>query len=161
MLKTRVITASLLAPVVIAAIFLLPNFYLSLFILLIILLAAWEWARLSGFVTQAARVSYALLISMTAFLALHYVNDYWLYFSLFFAVIWWLIAFLLVMKFPKGKSLWSSSATRLLLGVIILLPMLFGLMYLKDINNPALSNQLLIWLMLLVWGGGQWRLFCR
>jgi len=48
MLLQRIITALILIPLVIAAIFKLPAVYFSLFIGLITLLAAWEWTGLIG-----------------------------------------------------------------------------------------------------------------
>ncbi len=48
MLLPRILTALVLIPLVILAIFKLPAMYFSLFIALIALLAAWEWAGLIG-----------------------------------------------------------------------------------------------------------------
>ena len=46
MLKTRIITATILLAVLLPILFFLPGIYLSAFFLLIVLLAAWEWSRL-------------------------------------------------------------------------------------------------------------------
>ena len=48
MLKQRVITALILAPVIILAVFMLPPELFSLLIAILILLAAWEWSSLIG-----------------------------------------------------------------------------------------------------------------
>ncbi len=47
MLLQRILTASVLAVLVISAIFLLPSLYFYLFIGIIVLIAAWEWCALS------------------------------------------------------------------------------------------------------------------
>ncbi|SMG66035.1 [weak similarity to] phosphatidate cytidylyltransferase, partial [methanotrophic bacterial endosymbiont of Bathymodiolus sp.] len=47
MLLQRVITASVLAPLVVVAIFFLPHLYFSIIWGVIMLMAAWEWANLA------------------------------------------------------------------------------------------------------------------
>lgn len=46
MLKERLITAVVLVPLVLAAMFYLPNFYFFILVLLVTFIAAWEWASL-------------------------------------------------------------------------------------------------------------------
>ena len=59
MLKQRVITASILAVLVIWAVLKLPVAGFGAALLLMILPAAWEWARLAGFAAQPVRVATA------------------------------------------------------------------------------------------------------
>jgi len=56
MLKTRVLTAAVLIPAVLAALFLLPPVGWGILMLAIITLAAHEWARLGGFAKSAQRL---------------------------------------------------------------------------------------------------------
>jgi phosphatidate cytidylyltransferase len=53
MLKTRVLTAAVLIPAVLAALFLLPSLWWGIVMLAVIALAAREWARLVGFAPTA------------------------------------------------------------------------------------------------------------
>ena len=66
MLLQRVITASVLAPLVVLAIFLLPHIYFSLIWGIIILMAAWEWAYLADVKTAVGKFVFllAMLIPM-------------------------------------------------------------------------------------------------
>ena len=67
MLKTRVITALVILPIVLIALFLLPNYGWALFTLLIVSAAQWEWSRfcqLSSTGTQAYLAASLLLGSM-------------------------------------------------------------------------------------------------
>ena len=54
MLKYRLISAFVLIPVVIAALFLLPPVGFAIVTLAVCMLAAWEWGQLSGFTTHHA-----------------------------------------------------------------------------------------------------------
>lgn len=58
MLKARVLTALVLLPLLLAALFLLPNFYWSLLILLVVLIGASEWCRIAAY---SKRVSWLYL----------------------------------------------------------------------------------------------------
>ncbi len=49
LLKYRLISAFVLIPVVIAALFLLPPVGFAIVTLVVCMLAAWEWGQLSGF----------------------------------------------------------------------------------------------------------------
>lgn len=55
MLKQRIITASILATAVIAAVLMLPSDYFSLLIAIIVLIGAWEWMNLIDLTSPAKR----------------------------------------------------------------------------------------------------------
>ena len=60
MLKTRILTAAVLIPLLLAALFYLPAFEWAGLIAVIVVLGAIEWARISGF-GMAGRIVYAIL----------------------------------------------------------------------------------------------------
>lgn len=66
MLLQRVITASVLAPLVVLAIFMLPHVYFSLVWGVIMLMAAWEWANLADVKSVLGKLMFliAMLIPM-------------------------------------------------------------------------------------------------
>lgn len=66
MLVQRIITASVLAALVLTAIFMLPAIYFSLFIAVITLLAAWEWLSLTNVDKLSSRILFltALILPM-------------------------------------------------------------------------------------------------
>jgi phosphatidate cytidylyltransferase len=93
MLKNRVITASLLAPLIIAAILFLPPDGFALLWGGIVLVAGWEWAELSG-LERGGRIGFTLGI-LAVLLAARIFALYWAPGELpiwFFtaAVLWWL-----------------------------------------------------------------------
>jgi len=71
MLLQRVITASILAPLVILAIFQLPHLYFAIAWGLVMLIAAWEWSALAGIKTALAKTVFLLIMS-SMMVFLHY-----------------------------------------------------------------------------------------
>ncbi len=65
MLKTRIITALIILPVVLAALFFLPRGGWACFSLGIMVVAAWEWSRFCGFTPLHARL-YLVLAGLLA-----------------------------------------------------------------------------------------------
>lgn len=66
MLKLRLITAIALATVFVLALYTLPDLGWSLFLLIFILIGAWEWAGLSGFHSAGKRWFLGLTVLITA-----------------------------------------------------------------------------------------------
>ena len=60
MLKTRIITATILLTVLLPIMFLLPAYYLGAFFLIALIAAAWEWSRLIAPDAKLAAWLYAL-----------------------------------------------------------------------------------------------------
>ena len=147
MLKQRIITALILLPIALCGFFLLEGSGFALFIGLVVTLGAWEWARLAGFTAQMARVAFAAFVAVLLF-GLHIFPDVapWV---LGAAVLWWAVATYLVLTFPQSAAHWSATATKLLIGLLILLPAWQGLVLIKAM---PLGNWLIMAVMVLVWG---------
>jgi len=62
-LQQRTLTALLVVPLPVAAVLLLSTPCLALFIGLVLMLAAWEWAKLSGIASPAGRLAYSALVA--------------------------------------------------------------------------------------------------
>lgn len=148
MLKQRIITAAVLAPLALAGIFLLPLAYFQWFVLAILLLAGWEWANFCGMEKQGNRWSYAFAVAAILVLLAAVLQLPTFYF-LIAAGAFWLFAFFVVLTYPQTLSLWSSPPVRMLMGLFVLLPTWQALVFLKAL---APDGKLLLLLMLLVWG---------
>ena len=124
MLKTRIITALILASIFVSAIFFLPPLFWNVLVLFVVALAAVEWAKLSKFSNRLTFV-YAGLIGLVGLLSI-FIRPEWLNIGIFFgifiaALFWVLIAPLILwLKKPIQNQLLLS-----LLGLAIILP--FGL----------------------------------
>jgi phosphatidate cytidylyltransferase len=166
LLKQRIITALILAPAAISAIFYLPITYFAGLLMAIIAIGAWEWARLMGITNITQRVAYAIITS--ALVALLWfllpVTETWLLLSglnvevtalLWLSVAWWTIAALLMLFFPKSNALWANNKFIIaVFGWLTLVPTWLAFMVLRT-NNYALDEfqgaQLLMYLFMLVW----------
>ena len=125
MLKKRIITASILAPLIIAAILYLPPGGFAVLWGVIVLLAAWEWSGLSD-LSMKGRIAY--LVSMLVIMLLaHTFAIYWAPGELpvwlyAIAVVWWIVWALVFRKWPDrlAKRKFGKSA-RVLAGSFVLL----------------------------------------
>lgn len=163
MLKYRLITALILIPIVIAALFLLPPLGFTLVTLAVCMLAAWEWGQLSGFYSSGQRVWLAILCGFLLALMLltlpayHYsVHALQIRVTLWSALAWWIVALFLVLSYPVSASLWRHSRVlRLAFGIVTIVPFFWGMVALRQYHydiNPFIGAWWLLYVMLLVWG---------
>jgi phosphatidate cytidylyltransferase len=158
MLWQRVVTALVLLPLVLAAIFLLPNDAFALAMLLPVLIAGREWAamaKLSGYVFPAV----LLLVLSAVFLAESRITG-----SasplLYAASLFWLGALYLVVRYPAVTA-WARQPWLMHgIGLLLLVPAWYAVVQLQaitiDINGSETggvwSGLLLLAGFLIVWG---------
>lgn len=147
MLKQRIITAAILLPIALMGFFLLEGLAFALFIGLVVVLGAWEWARLAGYPSQVVRVAYAAVVALM--LAWLYVSPALTPWLLSISVLWWLAATALVMTYPASQRYWGGRVGSLVIGFVLLLPAWQGLVLLKQWPQ---GNWLIVAVMVLVWG---------
>jgi phosphatidate cytidylyltransferase len=150
-LKTRIITALILAPLAIGGIFFLPPAGFALFTAAIITLGAWEWANMAGIQQQAGRVVYAAVIAALLYVVASVPASAVLWLSL----AWWFVCFLLVRSYPAGSSGWGSASARSVMGAFVLVPAWVGLTHLRleDFRFGDTSNNLwaILYVFCMVW----------
>ena len=147
MLKQRIITALILLPNALCVFFLLEGSSFALFIGFVVMLGAWEWARLAGFTAQPVRVAYAVAVALILFVM--YILPGLAPWVLGASVLWWGVATYLVLTYPRSSGHWASAASKLVIGLLILLPAWQGLVQIKQ---EPLGNWLIMAVMVLVWG---------
>lgn len=94
MLKLRVLTAFVLGPFILWSVVAFSHRALAIELALILMLGAWEWARISGINNQLARTSYSLVVGLM-FVLLTYLmhnNINLLEIVLYITTSWWVIS---------------------------------------------------------------------
>jgi phosphatidate cytidylyltransferase len=125
MLMQRVLTALVLLPLLLAAVWFLPTPWLYLIFAAIGLLIAWEWSALMK-LAGAARYGYVVLTA--ALLAAAWLlRDHWYWFSAA-SLLWWLYAAMLVRGYPANFAARAPHlATMALIGQLLILPTILAL----------------------------------
>ncbi len=151
MLKQRVLTALVLAPLALWGIVALPETAFNLAWGALVALAAWEWGRLGGLSARLA-VIYALFIAaLIAVLFVVPAASRWQAAVLLLAGLWWLGLLFRLAGFrhrpvPHGVHPVSALAS----GIPVLLGVYFAIVLLR--HSAGLGYPYIILLMLLVWG---------
>lgn len=144
MLRQRVITGIIAAPIALACVFLLPHLGFTLFVGAVLTIAAWEWANLAG-LAGAYRFIYA------GFVALALAGAFYLPVLpiLLIAMFWWVMVLVLILNYPRFDELWGRPVVIILIGLVMLVP---GFSALVEIKRFADSNYLICLLFFLIWG---------
>jgi phosphatidate cytidylyltransferase len=140
MLRQRVITALVLAALVIGAIFWLPPSITAIVITLLVLAGAWEWSAFPGFKHVLARAAYVIAIAACiAFIWKQGVESARADQLVIGALVWWVVAFFWVISMPGQVN----RATATLAGVLVLVPAWLALLRLHQ-HAPMLLLFLLL-----------------
>jgi phosphatidate cytidylyltransferase len=150
MLKKRLITAAVLIPVFVALILKLPiNGFIAL-TSIFTMLGAWEWSRLIGLKLPLPRLCYPVVVygvmSFPVYLTIQWV--------VLGALLFWLIALFLVVRYPKSSQSWSKSMfLRGLMGCMVFIPTWRGLNYLRatDIFGAGNGPYIVLFIFVLIW----------
>jgi phosphatidate cytidylyltransferase len=145
MLKQRIITAIVLALTFIIVTILFSPFVFSLFIALIVLIAAWEWAGLIGLSRQSSKVSYlatlaVMTIALFPFLGIYpeakMISSDRTLILLGLGVLFWALALLMLFGYPENAVRWNDKSKIAAMGLMTLLPAWVGIIQLKYLD-PA------------------------
>ena len=120
MLYQRILTAIPLAAFVCWMIFFQPTSVFFYFVLLIVLISGYEWAKLSGVSNLFIRYAFAVVITVITWLFHQYAADYVLW-LIYIAVMWW-FSISYYLKFAKPKAATSALKIDKLLIAFIVLP---------------------------------------
>jgi phosphatidate cytidylyltransferase len=142
MLRQRVITALVLAPIVLFVVLWAPRELTASVLTVIVVAAAWEWSAFPGFTLRMTRLLYVAILSMCLgaawVLGVHRPE---LDVALYVALAWWFAALLWIVAVPTSVN----RATAAIAGALVLVPAWLALVRLH-----AADPQLLLFLLLLV-----------
>ncbi|WP_334473265.1 phosphatidate cytidylyltransferase [Arsenophonus sp. PmNCSU2021_1] len=161
-LNARIITAIILIPLVIAALFFLPPNLFGYVIIVICSLAAWEWSQFIGWTVQIKRIISVVLFGICLLgLQLSFqdlsqlTTEPLIFYILSAGLVWWLVAIILVVTFPTSARFWSQSVIlKILFGVLTILPFYCGMLVLKSVDyhiDNFIGAWWVLYVMLLVW----------
>lgn len=154
-LKARVITASLLIPLVVLGLFILPEISFGIVSAFIILFASTEWPRLMGKNTLYDSMVFVCLMIIFMALGLFIIlitgHNGWASVSYFVAVLFiWFGLYYWILYFERhGKLPTKNNLILGLLGLIILLSCWLGLNIIRDVNH---GKFFILYILLLIWG---------
>lgn len=142
-LQQRIITAAVLIPLVLLAIFALDSTGFKWAMAVVLVLGAWEWCRLIGIKEIPGQAIYIAIALVSAFL-IQFLPSFLIY---LLAFIWWLFALYLVFTYPKSEAFWHGNLElKAVIGFALLLPTWLGVVELH-----AKSPWLMLFVFILVW----------
>jgi phosphatidate cytidylyltransferase len=153
-MKTRVMTALVLAAGMLAVVLLLPPLATVLVLTIGALAGAWEWSAFLRATGKLARGAYVALIAALFVVAWQCTADRAVRdLVMSVAIAWWIIALGWILFAPQRVAPWSAA----LAGIFALVPAWLALMRLRlDMLNGA---QWMLFVFILVWGADMGALF--
>lgn len=155
MLWQRVVTALLLLPLMLGAIFLLPNVWFALAMVVPVLIAGREWAAMAG-VCRNTFVG-LLVLSLAGVFAIEQLCVAGAATPLLYvAAAFWLWAFFLVVRYPAVTRWFRQRTLMYLIGLVLLVPAWYAVVQLQAIpferGGTQVNGLVLLGAFLIVWG---------
>lgn len=141
MFKQRFATASVLALLFIVTLLFSSTATFVSTIMLVVLIAGWEWCDLSGIKSPVSKLLFLLGLLLSLLLVSDYVEIYSQFNQLisyqicFSAMILWAVIFLWLQGYPSSAILWSSRPIMLSLGVFLLVVTWLALASIISLEN--------------------------
>lgn len=166
MLKQRIITALILAPLAISAIFYMSLENFSALIMAVMAIGAWEWGPLMGFKNKRRRLAFvgATILLIAGLWFAFPITELWtgeaqlqlyIQYILWLAVAWWALSATLTFLYPKYSTFWASHrSVRGVFGWLTLVPTWLAFVVIRSNdygNDPYHGAQLIMFLFLMVW----------
>jgi phosphatidate cytidylyltransferase len=147
-LRERVLTAIVLAAVLLGVMLGLPSIATVWLLTVLVLVGAWEWAGFIGKATPASRAAFTIAIALALVACLHVYSSSTAIVGIVvtIAVAWWFAAFLWVCIAP-GKV---NPVTAALAGVLALVPCWLALVH---VTFATQSARWVLFTLGLVWAG--------
>ncbi|WP_105200531.1 MULTISPECIES: phosphatidate cytidylyltransferase [unclassified Pseudoalteromonas] len=174
MLKQRIITSLVLAPLALALVFLAPLDWFSYCAGGIVLLGAYEWSALMGICNRGKRLIYVALVGvLVALMQWHWpITALWqqgqmlpdINYVFTLALAWWIVATILVVRYPKFSDAWSQGyLMRGISGILTLAPLWLALCVLRSANydeSSQFGSYLILAVLGIVWCADIGAYFC-
>lgn len=150
MLKSRILTALVLIPIVVSAVYFLHSTWFAALILVFILLGAWEWGAMSGYVDWRKRSLYTINFALFGSICFYLRQTEIIANLVLVGVVWWIVAIYLIFTYKTSSSTISYGKTlRSIMGLLILLPAWLSFYQLHQFKPGG--NLWVIFLLVLIW----------
>ncbi|RMA78677.1 phosphatidate cytidylyltransferase [Umboniibacter marinipuniceus] len=144
MLKQRVITAVVIAALFIAGVVYSNPLQGTLFLAVVWLLGAWEWAQLAAIANRWVKAVFVGFVALVM-VALHWLTfdgltsfDIEVVRTVFIgASLVWGVLFLWIQGYPSSATIWRHPVVVLTLGILVLVPAWYAMVLLKLEQNYA------------------------
>lgn len=164
MLRQRVLTALILAPLALACTLYLPLTSFMIMAALVVALAGYEWGKISGLTSAPMRYGFMLLVGIMCLVLSALVKpadmwqpglNKWFSYLLTLAMIWWVISFGLILTYPRYSAVWRNNCSlRMLFGLLTLIPTWVALVSLRAFEYESDSfygASLIFYVLGIVW----------
>lgn len=160
-MKQRIITALILAPLVILGIFELSLPLFMIAIAAVMMIGYWEWTQFVEPKSRLLALIPAALVSGLSLVAIPFdaislnqvVEPHYLILAA--GCLWWLISSILAITYPRSSSLWENSTVlRHIFGILTLLPFFWSVLLLRaeGIDTDAYHGaKLVLYVCFIVW----------
>jgi phosphatidate cytidylyltransferase len=147
-LQIRLLTAGVLAPIVVCGIVFLSPDQVAALLGIFLVVGAWEWSGLLGWKRKAGRVLYTGTLVLCAVIVWRWNEHVAVFPHLhFLAIIWWILALVLVIAAQRQRlGKFVASAGNGVSGLLVLLPAWSAIVWL--LNN---DRAMLLSLFALIW----------
>lgn len=174
MLKQRIITAIILAPLAILAILFLPVEQFKIAVAGVVALGAYEWAKMSGINERVSKVSFMALILIICGVLIFAVDGQAVWYQselntlyktiLSIAAVWWAVSLVMILTYPKYSSVWKENIPiRAAFGVLTLIPTWVAIISLRTNLyevDPFYGASLIFYVLGIVWAADIGAFFC-
>lgn len=147
MLASRIATALVLAPLVLAGVLYLPQFWFACLFWLLAAFGCYEWAGFLRLSSVWQRLLYVGAFGVCA--GMLYLNPHLYLPTLKIVSLLWGLAVLAVVMYPRGETIYRQPVTMALLGLALMVGAWVGLVVIRSQPQGAFW---LIWALVLVWG---------
>ncbi len=165
MLKQRIVTALILAPLALIAILFLPIWWFEIVIAAVVGLGGYEWANMSGIKERPKKILFMIVMFVSCIVLAMLVDNSMIWhqgqlhvlyqFILSIAVVWWIFSLVMISAYPRYSSYWRNSITlRSIFGFLTLIPTWVAVVSLRtslfDIE-PLYGASLIFYVLGIVW----------
>lgn len=160
MFKQRFATASVLALLFIVTLLFSSTATFVSAIMLVVLIAGWEWCDISGIKSPVSKLLFLLGLLLSLLLVSDYAGIYSQFNQLlsyqicFSVMILWAVIFLWLQGYPSSAILWSSKPIMLLLGIFLLVVTWLALASIISLENGRYLLLLAVSIIVLADVGG-------